>query len=61
MASARRIVAFNWLSADGSFAGSDGNLNWGVPDDEQAKAAAAGMPTADTVLSGRRRTSERQR
>jgi dihydrofolate reductase len=54
MASSRRIVAFDWLSADGYFAGRDGNLNWVVPDDEQAKAAAAGMPAADTVLFGRR-------
>ena len=45
MVSARRILAFDWLTADGSFAGFDGNLNWVVPEDEQAKAAAAG--TAD--------------
>jgi dihydrofolate reductase len=51
---ARRIIAFDWLTADGYFAGSDGNLNWVVPDDEQAKAAATGMPAADTVLFGRR-------
>jgi dihydrofolate reductase len=49
----RRIVAFEWLSADGFFAGPDGGLDWVVPDDEQAKAAAAGMPGADTVLFGR--------
>jgi hypothetical protein len=42
------------LSADGYFASADGNLNWVVPDDEQAKAAATGMPAADTVLFGRR-------
>src|SRR5437762_9187495 len=50
----RRIVMFNWMTADGYFAGADGNLNWVVPDDEQAKAAATGMPAADTVLFGRR-------
>ena len=54
MSPARRILAFDCLTADGYFAGSDGNLNWVVPDDEQAKAAATGMPAADTVLFGRR-------
>ena len=39
----RRIVTFPWLSADGHVAGPDGNLDWVVPDDEQARAAAAGM------------------
>jgi hypothetical protein len=42
VSAARRIVAFDWLTADGYFAGSDGTLNWVVPDDEQAKAAATG-------------------
>jgi len=50
----RRIVMFNWVTADGYFAGPDGNLEWVVPDDEQAKAAAAGIPGFDTVLFGRR-------
>jgi dihydrofolate reductase len=54
MAPERRIVTFDWLTADGYFAGSDGSLSWVVPDDEQAKAAAAGMSHADTVLFGRR-------
>jgi dihydrofolate reductase len=49
----RRIVTFDWLTADGYFAGSDGSLEWVVPDDEQAKAAAEGMPGCDTVLFGR--------
>jgi len=39
----RRIVMFNWLTADGYFAGPDGNLQWVVPDEEQAKAAAEGI------------------
>lgn len=47
-------MIFEWLTADGYFASPDGNLNWVVPDDEQAKAAVAGMPAADTVLFGRR-------
>jgi dihydrofolate reductase len=50
----RRIVMFNWLTTDGYFAGRDGNLNWVVPDEEQAKAAAAGISGFDTVLFGRR-------
>jgi dihydrofolate reductase len=49
----RRIVAFEWLTADGFFASADGGLDWVVPDDEQARAAAAGMPGSDTVLFGR--------
>jgi dihydrofolate reductase len=49
----RRIVMFNWVTADGYFAGSDGNLDWIVPDDEQAKVAAEGIPRFDTVLFGR--------
>ena len=49
----RRIVMFNWLTADGYFAGPDGNLNWVVPDDEQAKAAVASSATFDTVIFGR--------
>jgi dihydrofolate reductase len=49
----RRIVTFNWVTADGYFAGPDGNLEWIVPDDEQSAAAAAGTPGFDTVLFGR--------
>jgi dihydrofolate reductase len=54
VSSPRRILAFDWFTADGYFASSDGNLNWVVADDEQAKAAAASMPAADTILFGRR-------
>jgi dihydrofolate reductase len=49
----RRIVTFDWMTADGYFTRSDGSLDWVVPDDEQAKAAAAHMPQNDTVLFGR--------
>jgi dihydrofolate reductase len=49
----RRIVMFNWVTADGYFAGPDGNLDWIVPDDEQAKLAAESIPRFDTVLFGR--------
>src|SRR5438876_6040772 len=50
----RRIVMFNWLTTDGYFAGRDGNLDWVVPDEEQAKAAAKDISNFDTVLFGRR-------
>jgi len=45
---------FNWVTADGYFAGPDGNLEWVVPDEEQAQAAVEGIPGFDTVLFGRR-------
>jgi dihydrofolate reductase len=50
----RRIVTFHWVTADGYFAGADGNLDWVVPDEEQAKAAAERISGFDTVLFGRR-------
>ena len=50
----RRIVMFNWLTADGYFAAVDGNLSWVVPDEEQARAAAESIGGVDTVLFGRR-------
>lgn len=54
MRHARRLVMFNWVTADGFFAGPDGNLDWVVADEEQAKAAARDIPNFDTVLFGRR-------
>ena len=45
---------FNWLTADGSFSGADGSLDWVVPDEEQARRAAATIGDVDTVLSGGR-------
>src|SRR4029450_468114 len=54
MAATRRIVMFNWMTADGFFTAADGNLDWVVPDDEQTKAAVASMPNADTLLLGRK-------
>jgi dihydrofolate reductase len=50
----RRIVMFNQLTADGYFAGSDGSLDWVVPDKEFDKAVAAGLPATGTILFGRR-------
>ena len=44
----RRIVIFNWVTADG--AGPDGGLEWVVPDDQQAKAAAEAASNFDTAL-----------
>jgi len=45
---------FNWLTADGSFSGADGSLDWVVPDEEQARRAAATIGDVDTILFGRR-------
>jgi len=45
---------FNWVTADGYFAAPDGNLDWVVPDEEQAKMAAKDISGFDTVLFGRR-------
>jgi dihydrofolate reductase len=50
----RRIVAFDRVSADGYFAGSDGNLDWVVPEEELDKGAVANLSGADTILFGRR-------
>jgi dihydrofolate reductase len=53
MAPTRRIVMFNWVTADGYFSALDGSLDWVVPDEEQARAAEEGIPRFDTVLFGR--------
>lgn len=52
----RRIVMFNRVTADGYFAGLDGNLSWIVPDPELDRSAAASIEHADTdtILFGRR-------
>ena len=52
--SMRRIVMFNWVTADGYFAGTSGDLDWVVPDEEQAQIAAKDISGFDTVLFGRR-------
>jgi len=52
--SKRRIVVFDRVSADGYFAGADGNLNWAVPDDALDRAAAEGRSQVDAMLFGRR-------
>ena len=50
----RRIVAFDRVSADGYFAGPDGNLDWTVPDQEIDKSAAGRLLGTGTILFGRR-------
>ena len=45
---------FNWLTADGYFAGPDGSLTGVVPDEAQAKEAAESLSGFDTILFGRR-------
>lgn len=54
METTRRIVMFNRVSADGYFAGADGNLDWVVPDEEVDRDGAEGIPGSDTILLGRR-------
>jgi dihydrofolate reductase len=50
----RRIVAFDRVSADGYFAGDDGNLNWVVPDDKVEQEGMSALPNVDTMVFGRR-------
>lgn len=50
----RRIVMFNRVSADGCFAGPDGNLDWVVPDPEIDRGAKDAAAQFDTILLGRR-------
>ena len=45
---------FNRVTADGFFAGADGNLDWVVPDREIDRKAIKSMGQFDTVLFGRR-------
>jgi dihydrofolate reductase len=50
----RRIIAFNSVTADGYFAAPDGSLNWAVPDAEVDRAGAAGTPSTDAFMFGRK-------
>jgi len=50
----RRIVMYNHVTADGYFAGPDGNLGWVAPDEELQAEAMESMPGIDMVLFGRR-------
>jgi dihydrofolate reductase len=51
--SARRIVMFNQVSADGFFSDPEGGLDWVVSDPEIHARAVASMPSTDTILFGR--------
>jgi dihydrofolate reductase len=50
----RRIVMFNRIAADGSFAGQNGSLEWIVPEQEIDKAGAEATSAFDTILFGRK-------
>ncbi len=50
----RRIYVFNRITADGYFAGPDGNLDWVVPEEELDREAVKSIGQYDTVLFGRR-------
>jgi dihydrofolate reductase len=50
----RYLMMFNRVSADGYFAGPEGNLDWAVPDDELDQGAVNALPQGDTILFGRR-------
>ena len=50
----RRIVMFNRVTADGFFAGPDGNLNWVVPEPVLDQEAAGRLSGRGAMLLGRR-------
>jgi dihydrofolate reductase len=50
----RRIVMFNRIAADGSFAGHNDSLEWIVPEQEIDKAGAEATSAFDTILFGRK-------
>ena len=50
----RRIVMFNHVTADGYFAGQDGNLDWVMSDEEADKQSVRQFPDFDTVVLGRK-------
>ncbi|MET0792826.1 MAG: dihydrofolate reductase family protein [Polyangiaceae bacterium] len=49
----RKILMFNRVSADGSFASQSGDLSWVVPDDAIDQGGAERMPEVDAMLFGR--------
>ena len=51
---ARRIVMFNQVSADGFFSDPEGGLDWVVSDPEVHARAVESMPDTDTILFGRK-------
>jgi hypothetical protein len=50
----RRIVTFQRLTADGHFPGADGNLDWVVANDEQARTAPPASRGSTRCCFGRR-------
>jgi dihydrofolate reductase len=54
MASTRKIVVFDRISADGYFSATDGALDWAVPDADLDKGASGKLEDSDTMLFGRR-------
>jgi dihydrofolate reductase len=54
MASTRKIVVFDRISADGYFSAADGALDWAVPDADLDKGAAGKLGDSDLMLFGRR-------
>ena len=54
MASTRKIVVFDRISADGYFSAAEGALDWAVPDADLDKGAAGKLGDSDTMLFGRR-------
>ena len=54
MASTRKIVVFDRISADGCFSAADGALDWVVPDADLDKGAAGKLGDSDLMLFGRR-------
>lgn len=50
----RRIVMFNRVTPEGYFSGTDGSLNWAVPEQELDKSAAQAMSGTGVILFGRR-------
>ena len=57
MASTRKIVAFDRISADGYFSAADGALDWAVPDADLDKGAAGSSATATRCCSAGARTT----
>lgn len=49
----RKIIMFNFVTVDGYFAGSDGNIDWHPVDDEFNSFAVDFINQCDTALFGR--------
>lgn len=49
----RKIIVFEWITLDGFFAGTDGNVDWMVWGDEVVEYAKEVYAATDTVLYGK--------